>query len=312
MFYRYDDLIKIIDFNFKVIGTKDLCVFDKVSSLADGREFSLSWLKNKLQNAKETLKNSKSNVIITHFEMEDEIREFLDKKFFILVDDPKLSFIKIATKLFVNEGEAGIHKTSVVHPEAKIADNVYIGPHCYIGKVTIMENVRIMGNNTILDNTYIGRNVIINPGTVIGGEGFGYSRDKDKTLKKFPHFGGVIIEDDVEIGSNTSIDRGTLGNTIIRKGTKIDNLVHVAHNVDIGEHCLIIANSMLGGSLKIGPYSWIAPSASILNNITLGKEVTVGMGAVVVKSVEDGVTVAGIPARPLEEFIKIQSKLKNL
>ncbi len=169
-----------------------------------------------------------------------------------------------------------------------------------------------MGNNVILDKTIIGNNVVINPGTVIGSEGFGYQRREDKKLEKFPHFGGVIIEDDVEIGSNTSIDRGTLKNTIIRKGSKIDNLVHIAHNVEIGEYCLIIANSMIGGSAKIKKYSWVAPSASILNGIEIGENSTIGMGAVVVKSVPNNQTWAGVPARPLEEFIRIQKKLKQL
>ncbi|MEM4260582.1 MAG: DapH/DapD/GlmU-related protein [Candidatus Woesearchaeota archaeon] len=310
--YNYYDLIKVIDFDFKELGDRSVCKFNDVSSLNDGKENTLSWLKKGLQNKIEILKNSKCNVIVTDYALEEELKEFLSDKFFILVDDPKLRFIKIATKLFKQETKVGIDKSSTLHPEAKLGENVYIGPNCYIGKVIIGDNVQIMGNNVILDKTIIGNNVVINPGTVIGSEGFGYSRDEDKSLKKFPHFGGVIIEDDVEIGSNTCVDRGTLGNTIIKRGTKIDNLVHVAHNVEIGEYCLIIANSMLGGSLKIGPYSWVAPSASLMNGISIGSDVTVGMGAVVVKSVEDGQTVAGVPARPLNEFIKIQSKLKNL
>jgi UDP-3-O-[3-hydroxymyristoyl] glucosamine N-acyltransferase len=310
--YNHEDLLKVIDFEYKELGDRAACKFNDVSPISEGKEHSLSWIKKGIKNFSELLEKTKCNVIIIHIEMENKIKDFIDGKFFILVDDPKLCFIKLATALFEQKFKAEIHKSSTISPKAKIGENVYIGPNCYIGEVEIGDNTKIMGNNCILDKTIIGKNVIVNPGTVIGSEGFGYSRDNDKSLKKFPHFGGVIIEDDVEIGSNTCIDRGTLGNTIIRKGTKIDNLIHVAHNVEIGEHCMIIANSMLGGSVKIAAYSWVAPSASIINGITIGESVTVGMGAVVFKSVPNGQTVAGVPAKPLEEFIKIQSKLKNL
>jgi len=310
--FVYEHLIKAIDFNYTEIGKIENCKFNDVCSIFDSRELTLSWVKKGISNVEELLTKCKCNVVIAPNEYRDIIEKFKDKIFFILVDDPKLSFLKIASILFGYQRKKGIDKSSYIHPEAILGKDIYIGPNCFIGKVEIGDNTIIMGNNCILDKTIIGRNVVINPGTVIGSEGFGYSRDENKILHKFPHFGGVIIEDDVEIGANTCIDRGTLGNTIIRKGTKIDNLVHVAHNVEIGEHCLIIANSMLGGSIKIGAYSWVAPSASIINGISIGQNVTIGMGAVVVKSVPDGQTVAGVPARPLDEFVKLQSKLKNL
>ena len=310
--FLYGDLIKTIDFDYIEIGEKENCKFNDVCSIYNSRESSLSWIKTNVSNIEEILSKSKCNVIITSKNYRDIVEKFKNNIFFILVDDPKLSFLKVADRLFNYKQKTGIDKSSTILPEAKLGKDIYIGPNCFIGRVEIGDNTIIMGNNCILDKTIIGKNVVINPGTVIGSEGFGYSRDENKVLHKFPHFGGVIIEDDVEIGSNTCIDRGTLGNTIIRRGSKIDNLVHVAHNVDIGEYCLIIANSMLGGSLKIGAYSWVAPSSSIMNGITIGENVTVGMGAVVVKSVAENQTVAGVPARPIEEFIKIQAKLKNL
>ena len=142
--------------------------------------------------------------------------------------------------------------------------------------------------------------------------GFGYSRNEEFEFEKFPHVGGVIIEDNVEIGANTCIDRGALGNTVIKTGTKIDNLVHIGHNCVIGKHCAIIANSMLGGSVVIKDYSWIAPSASILNQLSIGEKVTIGLGSVVNKSVPDGETWMGVPAKPLKEFADIQKAMKKL
>jgi UDP-3-O-[3-hydroxymyristoyl] glucosamine N-acyltransferase len=147
---------------------------------------------------------------------------------------------------------------------------------------------------------------------VIGSDGYGYQRNENLIFEKFPHMGGVIIEDNVDIGSNTCVDRGALGNTIIKEGAKIDNLVHIAHNVVIGRHCAIIANAMLGGSVVIADYSWVAPSASILNQVSIGKKVTVGMAAVVTKNIPDGETWAGVPAKPLKEFIETQKAIKNL
>lgn len=141
--------------------------------------------------------------------------------------------------------------------------------------------------------------VKIGKNTVIGADGFGYVRQDDGTLLKMPHAGNVIIEENVEIGSNTCIDRAVVGSTIIGAGTKIDNLVHIAHGVKIGKNCLIVAGAVIGGSTEIGDNCFIGINASIKNKVKIGNNVTVGMGAVVLKDVPDGVTVVGNPARIL-------------
>ena len=145
-----------------------------------------------------------------------------------------------------------------------------------------------------------GNNVKIGENVVIGGEGFGYEFDGTKLIK-FPHYGGVIIESDVDIGNNTCIDRGSLGNTIIRKGTKIDNLVHIAHNVDIGENCLIVANVGIGGSVKIGDNCYIGFGSTIKNGVKIGNNVIVGMGAVVLADIPDNEIWVGNPAKKLRD-----------
>ena len=154
-------------------------------------------------------------------------------------------------------------------------------------------------------------NVTIEHGAVIGSDGYGYSRAKDGKIEPFPHIGGVHIEDDVYIGANTCIDRGSLGDTVIGKGSKIDNLVHIAHNVIIGENVMVIANSMIAGSVNVRNNSWIAPSASILNQKSIGEGSTVGIGAVVLKDVEAKTVVSGVPARPLKQHMKIQRSLEK-
>ena len=150
-----------------------------------------------------------------------------------------------------------------------------------------------------------GKNIFIGENCSIGNDGFGVEKDDDGSWVKFPHYGNVILEDNVEISNNVCIDRGVLGDTIIRKGVKIDNLVHIAHNVIIDEHSCIVANAMIAGSVKIGKNCWIGPSSSIRNGVTVGNNVLVGIGSNVVKDIPDNVIVAGNPAKIIRPNNKI-------
>lgn len=141
---------------------------------------------------------------------------------------------------------------------------------------------------------------IIMEGSVIGGDGFGYVRQEDQTFLKMPHTGNVVIEANVEIGSNTCIDRAVIGSTVIGEGTKIDNLVHIAHGVKIGKNCLIIAGSVIGGSTEIGDNVYVGIGAMIKNKLKIGKNAVIGMGAVVIRDVGEGETVVGNPARVIK------------
>lgn len=149
-------------------------------------------------------------------------------------------------------------------------------------------------NNPAHPENNIHWSVEIGQGAIIGGDGFGYVRQDDNTLLKMPHTGNVVIEENVEIGSNTCIDRAVVGSTIIGAGTKIDNLVHIAHGVKIGKNCLIVAGTVIGGSCEIGNNCFIGINASIKNKVKIGNNVTIGMGAIVLADVPDGVTVKGI------------------
>lgn len=218
----------------------------------------------------------------------------------IYSDNARLDFIRVILKFFKSEEPKRIHPSSVISSTAKIEPDVNIGPLCTIGdRVQIKSGTFIHSGVHIYEKVKIGRNVTINSGTVIGADGFGYEKNKYGKFVKFPHIGNVVIEDDVEIGCNACIDRGTLGDTVISKGVKIDNLVHISHNVFIGKHSAIIANTMVGGGTIIGDYSWIAPSACLRDRINIGNNSTIGLGSIVTKNLPESATYMGSPARDI-------------
>lgn len=299
-----------LDSHALIIGKRDF-YFNNVQTAENINSESLDWVNPIKTNKIEYIKASKAPVILCESSLYNEIDE-LQGKCLIFVNNPKLTFLRIVEKFFCFSPQPGIHTSAIIHPEAEVSSLCHIGPNNYIGKCKVGKGSIIYGNCFIYDNTIIGENVTIHAGTVIGADGFGYQRNEKGEFEKFPHIGGVIIENNVDIGSNTSIDRGALGNTIIKEGAKIDNQVHIAHNVKVGKHSAVIANSMIGGSTVIGDYSWIAPSVSLRDQISVGTNVVVGMGSVVTKDIPEGETWTGSPAKPIEEFKQLQKKLKDL
>jgi len=197
---------------------------------------------------------------------------------------------------------AAIDPTAYVGPGCVIGDGVQIGARCalmggnHIGKGCKMgEEVKLFPNVVVYADTIIGNRVTIHAGTTIGSDGYGYVFDEGRH-RKVLQIGNVVIGDDVEIGANSAIDRGALGSTVIGAGTKIDNLVHVAHNVVIGSHCLVMGQVGFAGSTRVGDYSVIASQSGIAGHLKLGKQSTVGAKSGVMRDVPDGGTVLGIPA----------------
>jgi len=232
----------------------------------------------------------------------------------LIAVNARLAFMRAARTFFAPPGpEAGVHPSAVVASDALVDPTAHIGPGVVVGSGSrIGANAVLHPNVVIYDRVTIGARVIVNAGTVIGADGFGYERNEAGELEKFPHRGGVIIEDDVEIGSNTSIDRGTLRNTVIRQRARIDNQVHIAHNVVVGEDAAVIAQAMIGGSVVIGARAWLAPASVVMNQVGVGADATVGLAAVVVKAVPDGQTVMGSPAISDAEFKANRKALKAL
>lgn len=201
----------------------------------------------------------------------------------IKVKNAKRAIAKIGNEFFVKH-EVGIHPTAVIEEGAKIGKNCYIGPHVVIHSCV-----------------EVGDNVRIKAGAVIGNEGFGFERDEKGDLFRFPQLGRVIIADGVEVGSNTTIDRGALSDTVIGRNTKINNLVHIAHNVRIGANVAITAQVDISGSSVIGGDVWIGPGSTIRDHVTIGDNAYVGIGSNVVKDIPEDEVWCGNPARKLRD-----------
>ncbi|AOZ90826.1 UDP-3-O-(3-hydroxymyristoyl)glucosamine N-acyltransferase [Paenibacillus crassostreae] len=248
----------------------------------------------------------------------------------IKVKNPRLAFIHLIMTFQDDRKSNGIISSStidlslksgsctqvddgaVVKEGVSIGNNSTIGSNSFIGEnVTIGKNCSIYPNVTILKDTLIGDNVIIQSCSVIGSDGFGYEWDGEKHLK-FPHIGNVVIGDDVEIGANTTIERGTIDSTIIKKGTKIGNMVVIGHNVQIGEHCIVVSTCAIAGSSKIGNYVVLAGGCTISNHVSIGDHSVVLAKSGVAKDLPEKSFVSGIFARPHKEQLKEYATLARL
>jgi UDP-3-O-[3-hydroxymyristoyl] glucosamine N-acyltransferase len=256
------------------------------------------------------------------------------KKILIRVPNARIAFAK-ALALFFPEPKfaAGIHPTAVVAASAKIDPTAHVGPHCAVGERVkigansvlqggnfvgddskLGEDVNLFPNVTLYPRTEIGNRVRIHAGTAIGSDGFGYVLDAG-VHRKVPQIGNVVIGDDVEIGANVTIDRGALGSTVIGKGAKIDNLVMIAHNVEIGEGSIVIAQVGISGSTKLGKYVILAGQVGLAGHLKIGNQVTVAAQSGVMHDIPDGEKWFGYPAQPDKEFkrqIIAQRKLPDL
>ena len=247
------------------------------------------------------------------------------------LNNPRLAFAQVLELFYVKAYQAsGISEKAAIganvnigadpsiHPFVVLADDVKVGervalyPGVSIGRGSVVGDDSIIhANVSIRENIRIGKRVIIHSGTVLGSDGFGFVTDKGRH-HKIPHVGGVIIEDDVEIGANCTIDRATLGNTVIKKGTKLDNQIQVAHNVTIGEHCLLVAKVGISGSCTLGNHVVLGGDVGVADHISIGDRVMVGAKSGIIRDVEAGQVMAGYYAMPIREWLKVQSLLPKL
>jgi len=252
----------------------------------------------------------------------------------IIVEDAYKAFAQIVEIIhnFTCKAKQGIEEMAFISKQAqigrdiyigsfayisdntKIADNVKIYPHVYIGeKVEIGEGTIIYSGVKIYDGCKIGKNCIIHAGTVIGADGFGFAPQEDGTFKKIQQLGNVVIEDNVEIGSNCTIDRAALGSTIIHKGAKLDNLIQIAHNVEIGENTVMAAQAGVAGSSKIGNNCMIGGQAGLVGHITIADKTNIGAQAGIISSIKTSNQVLlGSPAIEIKQYYRSYAVFRNL
>lgn len=232
---------------------------------------------------------------------------------FILVKDAYEAFTKILSMFNVHV-TTEISDKAFIHSSAKIGTNVHIYPFVFIGEnVSIGDNCIIYPNVTINAHCVIGNNCILHSGVVIGSDGFGFAPIEDGSYHKIPQLGNVVLEDNCEIGANTCIDRATMGSTIIRKGVKLDNLIQVAHNVEIGEHTVIAAQTGISGSTKIGHHNMIGGQVGFVGHIVVAPYTKINAQSAVAQHIKkEGLILSGAPVMDMKDHFKSIIVYKNL
>ena len=311
----------------EVVGNPAAEVF-KLSKIEEGTDGSLTFLANP-KYAPFIYSTQATITIVNHnFIPEAEITTTLIK-----VEDAYLSFSKLLEfyDQARKDSKTGIEEHSVISKNVKYGENLYLAsfsyicenvvlgnnvkiyPNCYIGdNVKIGDNVTLFSGAKIYSDTIIGNNCVIHSGAVIGADGFGFAPNKEGSYNKIPQIGNVIIEDFVDIGAGTSIDRSTMGSTIIRKGVKLDNQIQVAHNVEIGENTVIAAQTGIAGSTKIGKHCIIGGQVGIAGHLVIGDNVRIQAQTGITKNLKDNELVQGSPGFALHDYNKSYVHFRNL
>jgi UDP-3-O-[3-hydroxymyristoyl] glucosamine N-acyltransferase len=314
---------EIADFIGGELRGDALGVIESIASLKNAGPSDLSYAEEKFQHE---VAESRAGCVIV------QSGDFPSRTV-VFAKNPKLAFARASAWLLAETSDdSGIHPSATIAPDAKIGDGVQIGAGvvieqgAVIGNSTVIEAGAYIGKRSrvgndctiyprvvIYKNVEIGNRVIIHAGAVIGADGFGFVRDGAAHVK-FPQVGKVIIEDDVEVGANTCIDRGSLETTIIRKGVKLDNLIQIAHNVEIGEHTIIAAQTGISGSVRIGANCLIGGQVGIGEHARLDDNTIVGGqgGILNGKHVRGGEVLWGTPVRPLRQFLVEQAYVSRL
>ena len=311
----------------KIEGDPEVEVND-ISKIEEGRPGTLSFLANP-KYEKHIYNTQSSIVLVNHdFKPEKPISATL-----IRVENAYEAFASLLELYQQSKPQkTGIHKSASIHEDVILGEGLYIGdyaviesysnignnvkiyPQVYVGEnVKIGENTVVYSGVKIYEGTVIGSGCVIHSGAVIGADGFGFVPQNGNNYMKVPQIGNVVIEDNVEIGANTTVDRATMGSTIIRKGVKLDNLIQIAHNVEIGENTVIAAQTGIAGSTKIGKDCMIAGQVGIIGHLTIANKVKIAAQSGVMKNVEkEGEVLQGSSAMPFKKYWKAYVIFGNL
>lgn len=313
-----------VQFGIELVGNPSAKI-SRVATLASAGQECLSFFANKAY--REQLRHTNAAAVILH---SDDVEDCPVNA--LLADDPYLAYARIADALYpFADLVPGVHEAAVISPSAKIADTaqvsanvyvdhdsvigegVFIGPGVVVGpRCTVGAGSWLLANVTLVQDSVLGERCIVHPGAVIGSDGFGNARSADGWVK-VPQLGGVRIGDDVEIGANTTIDRGSLGDTIIGNGVRLDNLIQIAHNVQIGEHTAMAAFVGISGSTTIGKRCMLAGRVGIVGHVTICDDVVVGGGTMVSKNIrEPGLYTASFPAEKDSDWKRQVARFRRM
>lgn len=309
--WNYESIVEDFKSDYYLEGHKAKRI-NSIAPIEEAGPDDLAFCSAEGEKASQLVSKSKAGIILCHNSLKGVVRP-QSGSLLVFVDNPRLTFVHFVNVALQKEKQTGsggmtnIAKTASISPDAKIGRNCTIGNFVVIGvNCAIGDNTEIHDHVTLVQNCKLGSNCVIQSGVTMGEDGFAYERHLSSELEKFPHFGGVIIGNGVEIDANCSIARGSLSDTIIGDATKLDALVHIAHNVKIGKICQLAAGTIIGGSATLGDSCWTGLNSTIKNKITIGDNVLVGAGACVIKDVPDGDIVAGVPAKSIKS--KVSSK----
>jgi UDP-3-O-[3-hydroxymyristoyl] glucosamine N-acyltransferase len=292
-----------IDFRFE--GTTEVKV-KGVTSVYEATENDLAMCYYEGEKGASIVSKSDAGIILCTTNMEGLVHPKSGRQQLFFVDDPKLTLVRVMDKIYKTNMMVGISKHAVISKNAKIGSDCYIGDYVVIGdNCNIGDKSVIYERVSLVQNCSIGNGCIIQQGVRIGTDGFAYVRDETGELERFPHRRGVKIGNNVEVGANTNIERGSLSDTIIGDGTKVDSLVLIGHNVVIGKNCMLTGGTIIGGSTKIGDLCWTGLNSTFKDRLKIGNNVIVAAGAAVVHDVEDGDIVAGVPAKSIKNKVNV-------
>jgi UDP-3-O-[3-hydroxymyristoyl] glucosamine N-acyltransferase len=326
MKFTVDQIAQLIQGTVDGDGSVVISTFHKIE---EGQAGSISFLANPKYES--YLYDSQASAIIV---AEDLVLKQKPLATLVKVKDPYLAFTVLLQKYqeFTTKKETGIQQPSYIAEDAKVGDSIYLGPFSSIGlgstvgnnshiaahvtignHVTIGEDCTIYPGAVIYNDTVIGNKCTIHANAVIGSDGFGFAPQADGTFTTIPQLGNVVLEDEVSVGANATIDRATMGSTLIKKGVKIDNLVQIAHNVEVGAHTAIAAQTGVSGSTKIGQNCLIGGQVGVAGHITIADKTIVTAQSGVTKTVrKEGQILGGTPASPNSEYLKRNALLRQL
>jgi UDP-3-O-[3-hydroxymyristoyl] glucosamine N-acyltransferase len=302
--FDIESILSDLEVGYQVIGSRrNFKRIRRVAAIDEATPHDLTFSSGNNEKAASMVSKSNAGIILCKRIIGTSASVRPDQ-LLVLVDNPRLVFMHITNRLHHTE----VKRRSGKSESSCVSDTAKINRTCTVGNFSVIDEGCVIGKNTIigdrvsLQNCVIGDNCMIQSGVSIGEDGFAFERNDSLELEPFPHFGKVIIGNDVEIQTNCSIARGSLKDTIIEDGTKIDALVHVAHNVNIGKNCSLTAGTIIGGSTTIGDTCWLGLNSTVKHKLRIGNKVIIGSGASVIDNIPDEDIVAGIPAKSISRY----------